>query len=49
MNEMVKTKAIWGPIELQILTGRGIDIGYGGDPVMPDAKGFDLQDGDGIA
>jgi SAM-dependent methyltransferase len=47
MNEMGKTRSIWGPKELEILKGDGIDIGYGSGPtVMPGARGFDLPDGD---
>lgn len=26
--------------------GNGIDIGYGGDPVTPDVRGWDIEDGD---
>ncbi len=26
--------------------GKGIDIGYGGDPVTPDVRGWDIEDGD---
>jgi len=26
--------------------GKGIDIGYGGDPVTPDVRGWDVEDGD---
>ena len=46
MNEMRKTRAIWSAAEMYILRGKGIDIGCGGDPVMPDAMGFDVKDGD---
>jgi SAM-dependent methyltransferase len=27
-------------------TGKGIDIGYGGDPVTPNVRGWDIEDGD---
>jgi SAM-dependent methyltransferase len=46
MNETTKSKAIWGNLEKTILTGRGIDIGCGPDPVTPSARRFDLEDGD---
>lgn len=26
--------------------GQGLDVGYGGDPVTPDAQGWDIEDGD---
>ena len=26
--------------------GRGLDIGYGGDPIMPEARGWDFEHGD---
>jgi predicted SAM-dependent methyltransferase len=47
MNEVAKTRAIWSWVELDILAQpKGIDIGYGGSLVMPNARGFDIQDGD---
>ncbi len=46
MNETSKTRKIWGPLETAILTGKGIDIGCGPDPVTTDVKHFDLADGD---
>ncbi len=46
MNETTKAKQYWGPIELEATRGKGIDIGCGPDPVTPDARGFDLADGD---
>ena len=46
MNESSKTRAVWGSLERAVLTGRGIDIGCGPDPVTPDVRGFDTADGD---
>jgi len=46
MNETSKTKKIWGPLEASILTGSGIDIGCGSDPVTPDVRKFDRAEGD---
>lgn len=46
MKESSKTRQIWGPVELSILSGSGIDIGCGPDPVTPDCATFDLADGD---
>lgn len=46
MNETSKTRRIWGELERSVLQGRGIDIGCGPDPVTPDARGFDVGDGD---
>lgn len=46
MNETMKTQRIWGPLERSILSGKGIDIGCGPDPLSPDVKAFDLKDGD---
>lgn len=46
MNETTKSKQYWGAIEKEATTGRGIDIGCGPDPVTPDARRFDLEDGD---
>jgi SAM-dependent methyltransferase len=46
MDETSKTKKIWGPLELKILQGSGIDIGCGPDPVFPDVRQFDIKDGD---
>ena len=30
----------------KVCQGKGIDIGYGGDPVTPDVRGWDIEDGD---
>jgi SAM-dependent methyltransferase len=46
MNETTKAKPYWGAIEKAAIQGRGIDIGCGPDPVTPDARRFDLADGD---
>lgn len=46
INETSKTRKIWGPLEFAILQGEGIDIGGGCDPVTPQARRFDLADGD---
>lgn len=46
MNEATKTRKVWGPKELAVLTGKGIDIGCGPDPVTPDVRRFDVEDGD---
>lgn len=45
-NEASKTRESWGPKLKQILTGEGLDIGAGDDPIAPTARIFDLQDGD---
>jgi SAM-dependent methyltransferase len=46
MNETSKTKKVWGPLEASILSGSGIDIGCGSDPVTRDVQKFDRADGD---
>lgn len=46
MYETLKTKRTWGTLEKSILTGKGIDIGCGPDPLSPEVKPFDLKDGD---
>jgi SAM-dependent methyltransferase len=46
MYETTKTKRLWGEAEKSILTGKGIDIGCGPDPITSDAYGFDKDDGD---
>ena len=46
MNETTKAKQFWGSVEKAATSGRGIDIGCGPDPVTPDARRFDLEDGD---
>lgn len=48
MREASKSKKIWKAdgIELKILQGKGIDIGPADDPIFPDVKCFDMEDGD---
>jgi SAM-dependent methyltransferase len=46
MNETSKTKKIWTAVEWDVLTGSGIDIGCGPDCVSPNARRFDMEDGD---
>ncbi len=46
MDETSKTRKIWTSFEENILTGTGIDIGCGPDPVSPNARKFDMEDGD---
>jgi len=46
MNEATKSKAYWGELEQVVLSGRGIDIGCGVDPVSAATRRFDLEDGD---
>ena len=46
MNETTKSKQYWGAVEKAAICGQGIDIGCGPDPVTPDARRFDLADGD---
>jgi len=46
MNEASKSKSHWGKLEQVALSGNGIDIGCGYDPVTPNAKRFDLENGD---
>lgn len=46
MDETSKTKKIWTSFENSILTGHGIDIGCGPDPICSSARSFDVEDGD---
>jgi len=46
MNEATKTRALWGKLELDTLSGKGIDIGCGKDLVRPDAQPFEKENGD---
>jgi SAM-dependent methyltransferase len=46
MDETSKSKKTWGPVELAVLQGSGIDIGCGPDPVFPNVRRFDLAEGD---
>ncbi len=45
MNETSKSQQMWGPLERSVLTGHGIDIGSGPDPIT-NARPFDKEDGD---
>ncbi|HET6264269.1 MAG TPA: methyltransferase domain-containing protein [Usitatibacter sp.] len=45
-NETTKTRPLWGDLEWSVLKGEGIDIGCGGDPVLPTAMPFDKGQGD---
>lgn len=46
MNEASKTRALWGDFERSLLTGSGIDIGSGSDPITEGVRTFDIEDGD---
>jgi SAM-dependent methyltransferase len=46
MHETSKTKKIWNNLEKAILQGNGLDIGCGTDPITPEVRRFDLEDGD---
>ncbi len=46
MDETTKSRRLWGALENTILVGKGIDIGCGSDPVTPQVRRFDVQDGD---
>ena len=46
MNESTKTWNLLTPAEQGLFSGKGLDIGCGPDPVRPDARPFDLLDGD---
>lgn len=46
MNESTKTSRHFTPAEGKLLTGRGLDIGCGMDPIRPDVVKFDMDDGD---
>jgi SAM-dependent methyltransferase len=46
MNETSKTRRLWTDVEMRLLTGDGIDIGCGSDPVFPTVRRFDVGDGD---
>lgn len=45
-REASKTRALFGELERAILTGQGIDIGCGSDPVTPEVQCFDVEHGD---
>ena len=44
-SEASKTKQLWTH-EFDYLKGKGIDIGCGSDPILPNVKKFDQEDGD---
>jgi SAM-dependent methyltransferase len=46
MNEATKTRARWTPDIHALLSGDGIDIGCGPDPVLPQVDRFDVEHGD---
>ncbi len=46
-NEATKTKKYWNPEFFDYLKGNGIDIGCGNDPILPSARAFDHEHGDG--
>jgi SAM-dependent methyltransferase len=46
MNETSKTRKLWNEYHFRILSGNGIDIGCGSDPVVPNIRIFDLEQGD---
>ncbi len=48
MNETSKSRRLWskGSIEELVLKGNGLDIGPADDPVLPNVRTFDTQDGD---
>jgi len=46
VNEATKTRQLWGADVLALMTGRGIDIGCGPDPVLPGVQRFDKEHGD---
>lgn len=46
MNETSKLKNMLTEEELQWFSGKGIDIGCCGDPIIANCKKFDLEDGD---
>lgn len=45
-DEASKTKDLFGQLEKAVFKGKGIDIGCGPDPILPDVKRFDQNDGD---
>jgi SAM-dependent methyltransferase len=46
MKESSKSQLYWGELEKRVVRGQGIDIGCGPDPVTPNVRRFDLEDGD---
>lgn len=45
-NEASKTRRIWNADVWALLRGRGLDIGCGADPVLPEVECFDKPQGD---
>jgi len=45
-EEASKTRNLFGNLERRALRGSGIDIGCGNDPIFPDVRCFDTEDGD---
>ena len=46
VDEASKTRGLLSSEQISFLVGRGIDIGCGPDPVVPDCERFDLEHGD---
>lgn len=46
MNEASKTRAVWGDFERSLISGKGIDIGCGADPITESVRRFDRGHGD---
>ena len=46
MDEASKSKRHWNSAATKWLVGSGIDIGCGSDPITPDVRCFDVNDGD---
>jgi SAM-dependent methyltransferase len=46
MQEASKTRQYFGVLEKKVFQGKGIDIGCGNDPILPDVDCFDVKDGD---
>jgi SAM-dependent methyltransferase len=46
MHETAKSRFFWGELEREVLSGKGIDIGCGLDPVHGNVRCFDLEHGD---
>ena len=46
MRETSKTRGLLTELELRTLSGKGLDIGCGDDPVRPDVQPFDVAQGD---
>ena len=45
-GEATKARLSFGELEKRIFCGSGLDIGCGDDPLFPDVRRFDKQDGD---